>query len=183
MKKIICLLLLICVVLSIFSFVFLNDEKLSFEDTYSDTLEYVKDIGAVFEPLKNVASHARVAVGFIHTIIGYGVETLNLFINTAISLPTIIRDNVGSVINSSETLRNIVDTLGSVVDKVVEVRDKIKDSVKDAFEYIWDTIADFLGICSECGKLLSKCEGHYEGAGPGGSPGSSGGGGTMTEIK
>lgn len=182
MKKIVSLLLLICVLLSLFSFVFLQGQTLSFKDTYTETLSFVTDIGNIFEPLKNIPEYARYAVGVLQTFINFGVSTLTEIVESIKNLPTNISDikeKINDVISKYPALQSAIETMKGGFDifanKLETLLNSIREGIKEAFDYIWDKIADFLGICSECGKLEVNCEGHYDGAGPGGPPGSSGG--------
>lgn len=67
MKKIFALLLFICVILSLYSFIFLDGQNLSFEEVYISALTYVTDISTLFDSLTDVPNFIKNSVSSLTT--------------------------------------------------------------------------------------------------------------------
>ena len=177
MKKIISFFLLICVVLSLYSYVFLGAQSFSFEEAFTSTLTFLTNIGSIFEPLRNITEYARYAVEFIQTLFDFGVTTVQKVINVITDLPGTIG---GFITEAVSDLGDFFTTLGN---RISDFFTTLGDRISGFFTNIFDSIIDFFGggsgyeepvgpcqycgnpqpcgcfdLCGVCGKINALCE-------------------------
>lgn len=147
MKKIVCLILLICVVLSLYSIVFLDSRSVNFQEAYTSTLSFITNIGSVFEPLKD-----------IHELT---LKCLYVSLNLP-DIMGILFTNLGDRI--SGFIKNIIGEISNSYTNIVK-------SLANSFKNMWSNILkgfglseddDYieLGPCDICGGLQSECTCH-----------------------
>ena len=139
MKKILTLLLLICFVLSLYTYVFLGIQSFSFEEAYTSTLTFLTNIGSIFEPLKNITDYARYAVDFIKTLFDFGVTTLEKIINVVSDLPGTIKGFI------TDAVTNIGDFFTTLADKISEFFTTLYSKVSGYFTDLGNRISGFFG--------------------------------------
>lgn len=162
MKKIFCLILLICVVLSLYSFIFLGSSSVNFQEAYISTLSFITDIGSIFEPLKNIPEYARYAVSFIQTMFDFGVTTVQNVINVIADLPGTIS---GFITEAVSDLGEFFINLGN---RISDFFTTLGDRISGFFTNIFDNIRDFfgggsgydepIGPCQYCGDPIDSCD-------------------------
>ena len=116
MKNIIVFILFICLVLSLFSYCFMDGESLSFEEAYKGLLKYVTDIGGVLSDLKDGIVSTFTALVQIPNNIG------NFFAN--------FEQNVTDFANNTGS--SIADFLQGIADAIAEGFNKIFNDLEDS---------------------------------------------------
>lgn len=124
MKTVLIFILLICLVLSLYGFIFNKGEALNFEQLYKGCLTYVTDIGNAFNTFRDALVdliEGNVDIG--KAIADFSVKFINKF---------------------TEFTTNMLNGISDFAIDVV-------DGIGQFFVDLWTNIANFFGVCGHIG--------------------------------
>ena len=169
MKKIVCLILLICVVLSLYSNVFLESRSVNFQEAYTSTLSFITNIGSVFEPLKDiheltlkclyVSLNLPDIMGLLFTNLGDRISGFFTSLGDRISgFFTSLGDRISGlftnlIVRMSEFFTNLGDRIAGFFEELINgiagFFRNLTNSFTSALRGIWENILSGFGLSKD----------------------------------